>query len=297
MNKKALLGFGLILLSTLTILVMSQTAAAQSLEGAQELSAEQVVYQLIERHLMLTQNKSSVAQGADILHTNNALEVAAWLKSVQFPPCNRTIKGDIKKLLSEMVKLAESYKNPPTSGFDQGYRSAEAQMALMPVLADFSIDVSRANRDGHPALASHVDNTLSMAWGIMVSLWGMSYENLKNMRPDASYGAQYLVILERLTSTERNSSVTTTQAALLHMNTDNISNLTEREILSKVHSALLELSLCRSGGVGGFKKLRISTASVVCKALDSLSITDYELEQAGGERLVQTAIAIREKLE
>lgn len=244
-----------------------------------------LVCRIYEKHMAIVERK-----GPDGKESPGLLggEQAEWLSKLDFSRFRAQQRQDLESWRNALQVLDKF----TGSEFSRGMKSFDASKNAMAVLADFEVNDQVAITTGFSNVAGSIDNLLTMAKGIVLVKEEQDAGSLKRVRAPVKFFVEYFYIFNILAGArERNPIV---QAALLSMHPNQVQVSTERQQLLQLHEAILAFSRAHPIKGDALKDNRLLEAIyAMLTAMNNLNITDGELAQAGGDKLVQRMTSFR----
>lgn len=245
-----------------------------------------LVCRIYEKHMAIVERKGPDGREATGLLGG---EYAEWLSRLDFSRFEAQQRQDLESWRSALQVLDRF----TGSEFSRGMKSFDASKNAMAVLADFEINDHVAITTGFSNVAGSIDNLLTMAKGIVLAQAEQDAGSLNNVRAPVKFLVEYFYIFNILAGARGRNPIV--QAALLSMHPNQVEVSTERQQLLQLHEAILALSRAHPIKGDALKDNRLLEALyAMSTAMNRLNITDAELAQAGGDKLVKRMSSFRE---
>lgn len=214
-------------------------------------------------------------------------EPVAWLAKQDFSGFGARQRQDLESWRNALREFAAA----PGSGFARGEKSWQPMKLAMAALASFEVDGGTARANGFPGVAADIDRLLALAKQLVLAMAGQDLKQLEGVRLPVRMFVEYFYIFNILAGAEKRNPIV--QAALLSMRPEKVVNPKEREELAQLHEAMLDL--CRAHPTDGdiMDMNTLLAIQAMLDAMNNLKITDADLAQVGGEKLLTRMSSIR----
>jgi hypothetical protein len=120
-----------------------------------------VVYQMMEKYLLVSKGQDSLAVDAKPLSANGRKEIIDWLNKVDFSNTATNQQKKLEVFRTGLIEVVDQYGSMDEAGFSEKMGELTMQMAI--ILKEFNLSGKKAKKAGFPDLAEPIDSLVPLA--------------------------------------------------------------------------------------------------------------------------------------